>query len=166
MSAIAPVALAAILLASCGPARPAESAETTALATPAGDAGSQQQGDIASPPAPGCPQAWAAITDGDTCSAQDSPQSCDYPEGSCWCGVAPRCSGVAPHPDEERAAPTVWNCTPTPPEVRSDGCPGSEPESGSPCADEGKECHYGDCCITRVECTGGAWKQGTTSCPP
>jgi predicted Ser/Thr protein kinase len=153
------LSIAILTLAACGGGRPGPSSAGGDVAPPppAIDAG---------PPAAGCPATWAEITSvTGGCDRATGPAVCSYDEGSCWCGVTPVCSGAARDPEEDASEPTVWNCTPKPPAVRPDGCPG-EMSSGLACREKGKRCSYGDCCVTVMECRGGQWQVVDQECPP
>jgi hypothetical protein len=143
--------LVMLALAACGSSTPSSSK----VATPAPDAG---------PPPPlaeGCPATWAEITSQSACDLQSG---CDYPEGSCWCGVAMPCSGAARDPEEFADVPSSWQCTAVPPAFRDDGCPGSQPTGA--CGQNGQRCTYGSCCVTEYVCERGQWKMGNAECPP
>jgi hypothetical protein len=116
------------------------------------------------PPAAGCPATWADITPDGSCDPGVHRNQCIYPEGSCWCGQESPCTGVELPPEEYAAIPVAWQCTPTPPAVRADGCPGVEPAGA--CSPDGQACSYGDCCVTSYRCDRGQWSTGETSCPP
>ena len=89
---------------------------------------------------------------------------CLYPEGQCFCGAELICSGVRlPAEDLERLR-MIWQCTPVPPAIRPDGCPGREP-SGR-CGREGQQCSYGSCCTSEYTCRGGQWAWTGGACPP
>ena len=122
-------------------------------------------GPVTPPPlAEGCPATYAEIPAGGTCDPAAQRGACSYVEGSCWCGTDMPCSGVE-WPEEEIARmPVIWQCTPTPPAVRADGCPGSTPQGA--CGQEGQSCGYGDCCYTEYRCDHGQWVMGQASCPP
>ncbi len=131
-------------------------------------------GNFATPPpdaavaftAPGllaCPSSYAEL--GGSCDPQVSRQACNYPEGSCYCGIATPCSGAEPDPAEIAAIPPTWQCRATPPAVRPDGCPGVEPGDVA-CKTEGKVCSWGDCCFTQMTCTKGEWLMTGGGCPP
>ena len=152
------IAIAILTLAACGGGRPVPSSGGDQVAAPSIDAG---------PPAAGCPATWAEITSvaGQSCDHATTPSACNYDEGSCWCGAVPVCSGAARDPDELAREPLVWNCTPKPPAVRPDGCPG-EMNDGLACREAGKRCSYGACCVTIMECRGGKWQTVDQECPP
>ncbi len=112
-----------------------------------------------------CPASYAAVPAGQACTpTAGHTLSCAYPEGVCNCLAAYPCSGVAMSNEEMAALPIVWQCAPTPPAVRADGCPGVEP-SGA-CAKDGQVCGYGDCCFTQLTCTDGQWQMTGGGCPP
>jgi len=112
-----------------------------------------------------CPASYAAVPAGQACTpTAGHTLSCAYPEGVCNCLAAYPCSGVAMSDEEMAALPIVWQCEPTPPAVRADGCPGVEP-SGA-CAKDGQVCGYGDCCFTQLTCTDGQWQMTGGGCPP
>ncbi|MBW2262991.1 MAG: hypothetical protein JRG91_13520 [Deltaproteobacteria bacterium] len=121
-----------------------------------------------SPPqekASGCPASFAEAKGGCVHGGQlPSSMECTYPEGECWCGETPRCSGayMIPMPPET----WVWNCVSPPPEVRADGCSGASPNHGDACAEEGKSCSYGDCCVLTMTCVNGQWTGAGPGCPP
>ena len=150
-------ALVAVALAGCSGARAHDESQG------GGPSGGGIPADAA-PLAAGCPPTWAAMPAGGACDRAASQSPCNYPEGSCWCGAAPRCSGAAIDPEEMAKEPTMWNCTPVPPKIRPDGCPGSSPNGA--CSEEGKRCVYGDCCVETVQCQGGKWVSGAAQCPP
>lgn len=104
-----------------------------------------------------CPSSWAAATSGrhdDLCAPKGTMTDfCEYPEGSCTCPGF--CARVVP----ADFVPT-WQCT----AKRTDGCSMREPIPDSLCSLEGKECSYGDCCVTKFTCTGGRWKMGWPEC--
>jgi hypothetical protein len=91
--------------------------------------------------------------------------TCAYAGGTCTCGVPSYCGGAAP-PEDYYNQPPSWQCTPTTPAVRGDGCPGAEPQTGASCAPDGKSCTYGDCCVSQATCSGGKWAVGQEECPP
>lgn len=115
------------------------------------------------PNASSCPASFS--TAGGACTPDPTANAtCNYAEGSCYCGITPVCSGAARDPDEELREPTFWQCTAKPPLVRADGCPGSEP-SGR-CTQNGKKCTYGSCCVSHYSCTSGTWQMTGGECPP
>jgi hypothetical protein len=100
------------------------------------------------------------------CDPTVSDQTCSYTEGVCYCGIDYPCSGVR-IPDEQLARlPNQWQCTPTPPAVRPDGCPGVMPGADVACAPDGKVCSWGDCCFHQMTCTAGTWVRTGGGCPP
>ncbi|HEY1554434.1 MAG TPA: hypothetical protein VGF94_06335 [Kofleriaceae bacterium] len=116
--------------------------------------------------APGsCPESYDAARG--PCIAPAS--GCSYPQGDCACVVdEPHfCSGMVrpKRPPPPKPPPTVWLCTPKPPAIRADGCPGTDP-NGRACHDEGKQCTYGNCCVASETCEDGVWKVKRTECPP
>jgi hypothetical protein len=142
-------AIVAVLLVACGHrAPPPQRIEIGNVAPDAGPATLAE----------GCPPTFGAA--GGACT---TGTSCAYPEGSCYCGAPSYCGGAAPPPDYYDR-PSSWQCSATPPAVRADGCPGTEPQGA--CGDEGKSCVYGSCCVTPYTCTGGQWVQGMGECPP
>ena len=60
--------------------------------------------------------------------------------------------------------PVAWQCTVTPPAVRADGCPGTEPNGA--CSQDGRVCSYGDCCVSEYTCQRGQWAITGSECPP
>jgi hypothetical protein len=145
-------ALAVAILAACGSSTPPAAVVDRA---PPPDAG---------PPPPlaeGCPARFDEA--GGACDAAAGASTCHYPEGFCSCGPVPVCSGAVMPPPEE-PEPTVWTCTPHPPAVRDDGCPGREP-SGA-CARDGQRCSYGACCVSHYQCDDGTWQYTGGECPP
>jgi hypothetical protein len=56
-----------------------------------------------------------------------------------------------------------WSCIPEP-----DGCPRSEPPSGTGCTIDGQTCSYpisqSSCCIVAYTCSGGVWIAGSPEC--
>jgi hypothetical protein len=142
-------------LVACGTHTRAPVANRVEVANAAPDAG-------VAPVPEGCPASFDVAVKTGACTA--GAPSCSYPEGSCYCGPTPVCSGMMRPADELDKEPVYWQCTAKPPLVRADGCPGSEP-SGA-CSDEGKQCSYGSCCVTQVVCKGGQWQVGMAACPP
>ncbi|HUS67634.1 MAG TPA: hypothetical protein VMZ28_24025 [Kofleriaceae bacterium] len=113
-----------------------------------------------------CPAAFGDIPGGTDCA---SGLQCSYREGRCACTVGRYCGGAAPTPEmEAELARLRWTCTPKPPAIRPDGCPGIEPVSGKTrcAAAADKACVYGDCCVVQYRCTRGRWIGGGASCPP
>lgn len=108
-----------------------------------------------------CPEAYPVGTG--ACDGTVADRNCQYDEGQCYCGVAQTCSGVEIDPEEIRRQPTSWQCTPWPPAVRADGCPGT---AGGACTNETFECSYGDCCVSSYRCLDGEWTQVRSICPP
>jgi hypothetical protein len=104
------------------------------------------------------------MPNGATCDPAVATQYCTYSEGSCWCGTQMPCSGVAWSDEDIAQFPVTWQCTPVPPAVRADGCPGAEP-SGA-CARDGQVCGYGDCCFQEYTCQNGQWAITGGGCPP
>lgn len=78
------------------------------------------------------------------------------------------CGGVRPSEETEKELrKTSWRCVATPPKVRPDGCPGTEPKTGDFCQlPETQYCDYRDCCIVAARCVLGKWEVGSPSCPP
>lgn len=143
-----------VAVAACGPSKPPPGDPVVSHAAP--DAG---------PPPPlaeGCPAQWEG-TPGASCDPA-GPGGCTYAEGSCWCGVPMPCSGAALPDDWGADIPPTWQCTPTPPAIREDGCPGQMP-SGA-CAQHGQRCTYGSCCVHFYECRSGTWENTGGECPP
>jgi hypothetical protein len=119
------------------------------------------------PPPPNgdtCPTSFSTA-DGE-CSGAQVTGTCSYPEGTCYCGVEPRCSGAVMNPDDLGVQPTTWICTAKPPRVRPDGCPGTAPSPSDACSPSGKQCTYGSCCVSTYTCKGGTWKETAAECPP
>lgn len=106
--------------------------------------------------------ATAPIRGSPTTSAEGT--QCAYPEGQCYCGAEPVCSGVMMTREESARLRVIWQCTPVPPAIRPDGCPGREP-SGR-CGREGQQCSYGSCCTSQYTCRGGTWTWSGGGCPP
>lgn len=86
---------------------------------------------------------------GPTCMPGDFP-SCSYPEGDCFCGDEPRCSGAVQEP-----RPPHWVCVP-----RRKPCPAA----GTPCTGPGV-CAP-PCCGSGVACVNGTWTAQLFPCPP
>lgn len=104
-----------------------------------------------------CPTTFAEANKASGCyqEGEPPPGDCSYPEGECYCGEPPRCSGAEWPPMPPEA--WVWVCTKYPPEVLPDGCPGQPPQFGATCDDEGKVCAYGDCVTSTYTCADGKW---------
>lgn len=121
----------------------------------------------AGPPAgpTSCPAAFGDIPDGTPCSTS---LRCPYARGTCTCAPGQYCGGAAPPPDiEAQFAKLRWTCTPNPPAIRPDGCPGTEPRGGrTRCSKTDQQCVYGDCCVIQYRCTNGTWIGGASTCPP
>ncbi len=86
---------------------------------------------------------------------------CDYPEGHCACGPEVTChGGAAVRTVKEPPRPPVmmWQCTTTPPAVRTDGCPGKVTDGGA-CTTENQKCDYPSSCFAgeTAICTAGRW---------
>lgn len=144
-----------VALAACGGKTPAGSGPAV---TPPIDA-------PLPPLAAECPATYAAVPAGQACEPPAGHAlSCAYPEGACSCMADYPCSGVEMTREEMAALPIVWQCTPTPPAVRPDGCPGVEP-SGA-CSRDGQRCSYGDCCYRELTCQHGEWQMTGGGCPP
>jgi hypothetical protein len=113
-----------------------------------------------------CPETFASA--GGACERDDSAEACTYPEGVCSCSMGSYCGGVRPSEETEKELrKTRWRCTPNPPAVRPDGCPGTEPKAKEPCQlPETQYCNYGDCCMRSARCLQGQWEIGQPSCPP
>jgi hypothetical protein len=58
--------------------------------------------------------------------------------------------------------PAVWQCIP---QVRPDGCPGSQPGGGA-CATEGQTCDYTCSCEETATCTNHQWVAHEGPCKP
>jgi hypothetical protein len=110
-----------------------------------------------------CPSSYAELRG--SCDPTVSREACSYAEGSCYCGIAYPCSGVQIPEEELRAIPPSWQCTPTPPKIRPDGCPGVQPGTEA-CPKDGQVCRWGDCCFTQMTCKGGTWEMTGGGCPP
>jgi hypothetical protein len=141
-----------VLLAACGP-KTAPSKAVVSNVPVDGGAGAN--------PAT-CPESWGEANG--ACDPAVATVGCTFPEGSCYCGVTPVCSGMRRPDDWYDNQPKSWQCTANPPEVRADGCPGTEP-SGA-CASEGLVCNYGDCCFQQLTCQSGQWTTTGGGCPP
>ncbi|MBP8806328.1 MAG: hypothetical protein KBG48_20015 [Kofleriaceae bacterium] len=115
-------------------------------------------GQLCAPPRGGA----KPVRDAPTTSAEGT--QCSYPEGSCYCGAEPVCSGVLMTQEDSARLRVIWQCTPVPPMVRPDGCPGREPNG--PCARDGQQCSYGSCCVSHYTCRGGQWSWTGGGCPP
>jgi hypothetical protein len=114
-------------------------------------------------PVPACPASFAAAS---STACASYAQWCEYPQGDCACTFdVPEHCGGARVPPPKPGTPTVWRCTPTPPEVRGDGCPGTHP-NGRACSSEGKVCIYQECCYFKYTCTNGTWTENESACPP
>ena len=102
---------------------------------------------------------YLALSGAGPCTAVDA--TCQYPEGSCYCGPRSYCGGVQPSREtlDELKQP-AWRCRAT----RTDGCPPTPPTGA--CSDNGAACSYGDCCIESVTCESGAWQSHGEMCPP
>lgn len=149
------VASLAFVLAACGGKTPPPDDR---LAANLPDAGPR-----VIPPLPeGCPATYAEVGSGE-CDWEAVAGNCQYPEGQCYCGQPPVCSGAERDPNEFAHIPSTWQCSSWPPKVRADGCPG---EIGGRCSDEGKECVYGSCCVATYRCERGEWQQIAAECPP
>lgn len=141
-----------------GPAHPT-GGSNTASSAPAPDAGVA----FTAPGPLACAPSYADLRG--ACDPKVSTQTCSYPEGVCYCGVTYPCSGVEHAPEEVASWPTTWQCTPTPPKVRPDGCPGVQPGDAA-CSKEGQVCSWGDCCFTQMTCKKGKWEMTGGGCPP
>jgi hypothetical protein len=141
-----------LALVACGSSPAPAPTTTTTLAPPPMDAA----------PDPACPASYATASG--RCSSYS--QWCTYPEGDCACSYdVPEHCGGARLPPVKPGTPTVWTCTPKPPDVRADGCPGADPH-GQPCSDDGKECRYEGCCTRLDTCQAGHWQETEKECPP
>jgi hypothetical protein len=153
-------ALIVVALVACGSKKPPQQTQTQQTQTPnPRQKGALKPGATApSGPPPACPATFGTATGG--CTVE---QECDYPEGTCRCEEPGHCSGAnLPRPAE----PLEWSCERPPPNVRPDGCPGTEPH-GDACKTDGKECTYGACCVSVLTCEDGHWQQKKpTECPP
>ena len=159
----------AVLALSCGPRNPAPFTYGSGAGTGSGSGsggGPGSGGDaIVVPPLPAtCPATYAELTG--ACDATAQRETCAYAEGSCYCGETPICSGVDMSHEPRRPVITTWQCTPTPPLVRPDGCPGRAIGGGEACGREGQSCSYGDCCFHTFTCQGGTWQLTGGGCPP
>jgi len=76
--------------------------------------------------------------------------SCKYPEGDCYCGDEPVCSGV-----EQPPMPAKWVCVPKRP-----ACPAL----GTSC--EGQAVCAPWCCGMGTVCKDGKWQAQMFECPP
>lgn len=155
--------LVPLAIACAEPARsvdPVRAQERTAVARDA-----KPPADAASASVTSCPRAFNDIANGTPCSQS---LQCPFPDGSCTCAPGIYCGGAALHPDSEADLQKLrWTCTPTPPKVRADGCPGAEPTGDTiRCGTDGQTCSYGDCCSFSYRCTKGRWIKGAVSCPP
>ncbi|NOY90973.1 MAG: hypothetical protein GXP55_07140 [Deltaproteobacteria bacterium] len=110
--------------------------------------------------APACPASFAEARGG--CESGPGTSDCSYPEGECYCGEDRVCSGAVRSPMSPEMY--TWQCTPTPPEVREDGCPGMAPDGGSACSLD-HSCGYGFCGGPIYSCVHGEW-QVTDMVPP
>jgi hypothetical protein len=105
-----------------------------------------------------CPSSFAT-----TSGRCDYAGTCSFAEGSCHCAITPWCGGMKPDGSYYRQ-PTTWQCTPTPPKVRADGCPGT-PAEGTRCKTNGKVCWYPACsCAIELTCTRHRWVRGKGAC--
>jgi len=109
-----------------------------------------------------CPESFA--TAHGHC-ASGSPE-CTYPEGRCYCGERPVCSGMMRQPNPPGYVPNYsWVCAANPPDVREDGCPGVQPEVGTRCA-VNHPCGYGFCGGPIFGCEDHRWRMTGFSPPP
>jgi hypothetical protein len=145
------VALLAIALSSMacsGASAPSES-EPDPAATSGADARAHDDGtatETTSEAAPACPPRFGM----QGISCEGVSLSCEYPEGSCYCGQPRRCSGVPPPP-----LPPMWVC-----EAHEPPCP----TAGTPC--EGSATCAPWCCGVGVACVDGTWQMRAFPCPP
>ena len=101
-----------------------------------------------------CPATYASVPSGDPC--QPAGFVCAYPEGTCECSdlggpVRIVDGGIGPR----------WQCEPA-----QSGCPSPRPDIGTPCADPGVSCDYGECSGgIALNCTDGTWQSGPVACP-
>lgn len=149
---------AALLLAACAGA-PTGATTVEDVRNPPPDGGALEAVET---PSPGCPSTYLAATSVDGCAHR---LSCPYADGACVCTQSAYCSGVAPGPDYRPSF--EWRCTPA---VRPDGCPGSPPTAGEPCAHDGTCSYEPDCCGTGTDatCASGQWaiENRNVACPP
>jgi len=97
-------------------------------------------------PAPECPAKY-----GDSGPSCDGPTPmCSYPEGDCYCGEEPVCSGV-----ERPPVPPRWVCVKRRPPCPA---PGTRCKGNAQCAPW--------CCGMGVVCKGGVYVEEHFPCPP
>lgn len=145
--------LAAVLLVACVTVTPPATTSREAAAPPAR--------------APECPATFDKARSGASPCGPSFSGACQYAEGFCGCREVERCSGVPPpEPDPTKPPPPPvyeWTCETT---IRSDGCPGAEPEQGAACSVGERSCSYGRCCVQQMDCRSGKWELGGLQCPP
>lgn len=147
-----PVIVMALSLGACGGATPATEGENEqggASASGGGD-GTVAPSDDALTEAPRCPERYGLAPR--SCDAGDAPGVCNYPEGTCRCGVPTWCGGAAPPP-----MPVTWICE-TPPTTAC-GAP------GTPCTGAAS-CSVGPCGFDSIACVDGVWTSRIGPRPP
>lgn len=121
--------------------------ETEGVATSGGQEHTNEADTTRSPGA--CPSSFGDQSP--TCTADDFPSDCAYPEGTCGCRQPTYCGGAAPPP-----MPRTWICEATPVPC---------PAAGTPCSGPGR-CSNQACGWQGVACEGGVWTPYIQSPPP
>ncbi|MFO0693634.1 MAG: hypothetical protein U0230_08780 [Polyangiales bacterium] len=155
-------ALLAVLVAAasigCGAAAPTRSEPTSSETATAPAEGTAPVGEphggssTAHERHPSCPARYDAP--GPSCDGSSTTTpTCEYPEGTCFCGQPRSCSGAAPRPGPP--PPPTWVC-----HERERECPpvGSPCRSGDVCAPW--------CCGVGAVCLNGYWAAQDFPCPP
>lgn len=96
-----------------------------------------------------CPRSFGER--GPTCSADDYPVGCTYPEGVCGCSQPVYCGGAAPPP-----MPASWTCSAPPVPCAP---------AGSPCSGDAT-CSTDGCGWSGVACQNGVWTTFMLPPPP
>ncbi len=122
---------------------------------------------------PGCPSATTATDDS---GARDVGVGVDTGVPPIDTGVPPIDTGVPPEdtgvPPEDTGVSPVDTGVPTDAAIPTDAatpspCPAALPDPTSACSTDGLICEYGvRTCLSRAECTGGAWAVSVPRCPP
>jgi hypothetical protein len=110
------------------------------------------------PPMKSCPKTPEEAVG--ACAIGDATRACNF--GDTVCSCRGYCGGRRP----PVMPPPQWSCTPKPPKVREDGCPGAGVKIGQACSKAGLQCSYMNCCAAMFTCSGGKWKATGVSCPP
>lgn len=144
----------ALLLLVCSFSLSVGCAETRTEQEGAGSEGEGGGEQVATEPdavrAPGaCPRSFGDQSP--TCTADDFPSECTYPEGTCGCRQPTYCGGAAPPP-----MPETFVCEPTPVPC---------PTAGTPCSGEGR-CSNQRCGWQGVACENGVWTDFMLPPPP